>query len=72
VANPAIIGEMIPRFKPLVPAATAMVATACLVTAILVPILTALWVRKFRPQETAREPLAEDAVRPLAERDARA
>lgn len=46
VANPAIIGEMIPRFKPLVPAATAMVATACLVTAVLVPILTALWVRR--------------------------
>lgn len=46
VANPAIIGEMIPRFKPLVPAATAMVATACLVTAILVPILTALWVHR--------------------------
>ena len=57
VANPAIIGEMIPRFKPLVPAATAMVATACLVTAILVPILTALWVRRYR----ARHGLEDDA-----------
>jgi 2-keto-3-deoxygluconate permease len=47
VANPAIIGEMIPEFKPLVPAATAMVATACLVTAILVPILTAMWAKRF-------------------------
>ncbi len=48
VANPSIIGEMIPRFKPMVPAATAMVATACLVTAILVPILTAIWSRRAR------------------------
>ena len=48
VANPAIIGEMVPKLKPLVPAATAMVATACLVTAILVPILTAMWVRRAR------------------------
>jgi 2-keto-3-deoxygluconate permease len=38
---------MIPRFKPLVPAATVMVATACLVTAILVPILTAAWSRRM-------------------------
>ena len=48
VANPSIIGEMIPSFKPVVPAATAMVATACLVTAILVPILTAMWSRRAR------------------------
>jgi len=45
VANPTIIAEMIPKFKPLVPAATALVATACLVTVILVPILTAMWAR---------------------------
>ncbi len=45
VANPALIAEMIPKFKPLVPAATVMVATSCLVTAILVPILTAAWVK---------------------------
>jgi 2-keto-3-deoxygluconate permease len=69
VANPAIIGEMIPRFKPLVPAATAMVATACLVTAILVPILTALWVRRHhgRGVGVARR----DAERALEEGDAR-
>ncbi|GLU34171.1 2-keto-3-deoxygluconate transporter [Trinickia caryophylli] len=46
VANPAIIGEMVPKLKPMVPAATALVATACLVTAILVPILTAMWARR--------------------------
>ncbi len=45
VANPTIIGEMIPKFKPVVPAATALVAAACLITAILVPILTAMWAR---------------------------
>lgn len=46
VANPSIIGEMVPSLKPLVPAATALVATACLVTAILVPILAAIWMRR--------------------------
>jgi 2-keto-3-deoxygluconate permease len=46
IANPTIIGDMIPKFKPVVPAATALVATACLVTAILVPILTAIWAKR--------------------------
>lgn len=49
IANPTLIGEMIPRFKPVVPAATALVATACLVTAILVPILTAMWAKHANP-----------------------
>lgn len=65
VANPAIIGEMIPKFKPLVPAATALVATSCLITAILVPILTAMWARKFggyRPPEDA--PAVTPAIAP--------
>ncbi|MGF6569098.1 2-keto-3-deoxygluconate permease [Paraburkholderia fungorum] len=72
VANPAIIGEMIPSFKPLVPAATAMVATACLVTAILVPILTALWVRRHHARDALREEFAAVAPQsaPLNERDA--
>ncbi|CAG4916847.1 2-keto-3-deoxygluconate transporter [Paraburkholderia saeva] len=69
VANPAIIGEMIPRFKPLVPAATAMVATACLVTAILVPILTALWVRRHHARDALREEIADATAQPLNERD---
>ncbi|TAL93882.1 MAG: 2-keto-3-deoxygluconate transporter [Paraburkholderia sp.] len=71
VANPAIIGEMIPRFKPLVPAATAMVATACLVTAILVPILTALWVRRHQARDALREEIADATAQPLNERDVR-
>ncbi|WP_345810675.1 2-keto-3-deoxygluconate transporter [Paraburkholderia sp. PREW-6R] len=76
VANPAIIGEMIPSFKPMVPAATAMVAAACLVTAILVPILTALWVRRVHAREGtvqgAREAfVAANAPPPIGEqRDA--
>jgi len=72
VANPAIIGEMIPSFKPLVPAATAMVATACLVTAILVPILTAMWVRRHHTRDALREEFAAAAAGsapPLNERD---
>ena len=47
IANPLLIGQMIPSFQPLVPAATVLVATACLVTAILVPILTAAWARRM-------------------------
>lgn len=56
-ANSAIIGEMVPRFKPLVPAATAMVATASLVTAILVPILTVLWARRHAARDALRAEL---------------
>ena len=69
VANPAIIGEMIPSFKPLVPAATAMVATACLVTAILVPMLTAVWVRRHSTRDALREELLSPAAPPLKEGD---
>lgn len=58
VANPAIIGEMIPKFKPLVPAATALVATSCLITAILVPILTAMWARRFGNYQPPQEDMA--------------
>ncbi|HEY4252397.1 MAG TPA: 2-keto-3-deoxygluconate transporter [Roseomonas sp.] len=67
IANPTLIGEMIPRFKPLVPTATALVATACLVTAILVPILTGLWARRMGHVPAAREaePLATPAAEPV-------
>jgi 2-keto-3-deoxygluconate permease len=61
---------MIPSFKPLVPAATAMVATACLVTAILVPILTALWVRRHQARDALREEFVAAPAAPLNERDA--
>ena len=60
VANPSIIGEMIPHFKPVVPAATAMVAAACLVTAILVPILTAMWSKRARKKAGLSERIDED------------
>ncbi len=53
IANPSIIAEMIPQFKPLVPAATVLVATACLVTAILVPILTAWWSKRMAARAPA-------------------
>jgi 2-keto-3-deoxygluconate permease len=62
IANPAIIGEMIPRFKPMVPAATALVATACLLTAILVPILTAMWVKRVGRTAPATQ---EDEAMPV-------
>ncbi|MBA8876852.1 2-keto-3-deoxygluconate transporter [Phyllobacterium myrsinacearum] len=56
VANPFLIGEMIPRFKPIVPAATVLVATACLVTAIIVPILTAMWAKHVGVKTQPPEP----------------
>jgi 2-keto-3-deoxygluconate permease len=61
IANPKIIGEMLPQFQPIVPAATAIVATACLLTAILVPILTGLYVKhvtKSAPKPEAEPDLA--------------
>ena len=35
-------------FKPMAPAATSLVATAVIVTSILVPILTSIWSRKVK------------------------
>lgn len=43
VTNPLIIAEMLPEFKPVAQAGTALVATSVIVTSILVPILTAWW-----------------------------
>jgi 2-keto-3-deoxygluconate permease len=41
-----LIAEMVPHFKPMAPAATALVATSVIVTSVLVPILTALWSKR--------------------------
>ena len=43
-----LIAEMVPAFKPMAPAATSLVATAVIVTSILVPILTSIWSRKVK------------------------
>ncbi|WP_156567770.1 2-keto-3-deoxygluconate transporter [Metakosakonia massiliensis] len=48
VATPVLIAEMVPEFKAMAPAATALVATSVIVTSILVPILTSLWSRKVK------------------------
>ncbi len=47
IANPTLIANMIPSFKPVAPAATVLVATSCLVTAILVPILSGFWAKRM-------------------------
>lgn len=66
IANPTLIGEMIPSFKPVVPAATALVATACLVTAILVPILTAVWAKRMgRVPAPRAEAVPQHGVEPI-------
>jgi len=45
VATPALIADMAPQFAPVAPAATALVASAVVVTSLLVPLLTALHAR---------------------------
>lgn len=54
VANPMIIAEMVPQFKPAAAAATSLVAASCLITAILVPILTGMWVKRMARNAAAR------------------
>lgn len=46
VANPVIIAQINPAFEPVAASATALVAAAVIVTAILVPVATALWARR--------------------------
>lgn len=67
IANPTLIANMVPSFKPVAPAATALVATSCLVTAILVPILTGLWAKRMGhvPAEQAKPGDYRAGVEPI-------
>lgn len=47
VANPVIIAQINPAFEPVAASATALVAASVIVTAILVPIITALYSRRM-------------------------
>lgn len=47
VATPLLIANMAPEFAPVAEAATALVATSVIVTSALVPVLTAVWARKY-------------------------
>ena len=59
VANPVIIAQINPAFEPVAASATALVAASVIVTAILVPIITALYARRFgQVPETQAEPKA--------------
>ncbi|MEH0834361.1 2-keto-3-deoxygluconate transporter [Pectobacterium cacticida] len=49
VATPLLIANMAPEFAPVAQQATALVATSVIVTSILVPIITALWAKRFSP-----------------------
>lgn len=51
VANPMIIAQMNPDFAAIAPSATALVATCVIVTAILVPILTAIYSKRCSAKE---------------------
>ncbi|WP_174868022.1 2-keto-3-deoxygluconate transporter [Pectobacterium polaris] len=50
VATPLLIANMAPEFAPVAQQATALVATSVIVTSILVPILTAVWAKRFSPK----------------------
>ncbi|MNC72864.1 2-keto-3-deoxygluconate permease [compost metagenome] len=47
MANPVIIAQINPVFEPVAASATALVAASVIVTAILVPIITALYSRRM-------------------------
>ncbi|WP_413738562.1 2-keto-3-deoxygluconate transporter [Sodalis sp. RH21] len=54
-ATPFLIAEMNPIFKSQVASATALVATAVIVTSLLVPIITALWAKWARRERPSRQ-----------------
>jgi 2-keto-3-deoxygluconate permease len=47
-AVPAAIAVVDPRFIPVAPSATMLVATCVIVTSILVPIVTAWWAKRVK------------------------
>jgi 2-keto-3-deoxygluconate permease len=61
-AVPAIVAAANPAYKPAAASATVLVATCVVVTAVLVPIITAWWYR--RVQARGPEPAAAAAVQP--------
>jgi 2-keto-3-deoxygluconate permease len=67
IANPMLIANMIPSFKAVAPAATALVATSCLVTAIVVPILTGFWAKRMGhvPADDAKVETYREGVEPI-------
>lgn len=63
VANPVIIAQMNPAFEAVAASATALVAAAVIVTAILVPVATALWARHVAGVVPAAREIAPAPVR---------
>ena len=61
VANPMIIAQMNPAFAPVAQSATALVATCVIVTAVLVPILTAVYSKRFSVKENITQAQAQRA-----------
>jgi len=53
VATPVLIAEMLPQFKPVAPAATALVATSVIVTSVLVPVITAIYSKRVKRSRVA-------------------
>ncbi|WCT55573.1 2-keto-3-deoxygluconate transporter [Paenibacillus kyungheensis] len=60
VANPMIVATMKPEFMPAAQSATALVAAAVIVTAILVPILTAYWSNYMKSKGKVVEQVQSD------------
>ena len=61
VANPVIIAQINPAFEPVAASATALVAASVIVTAILVPIITALYAKRFGNAQVVKAPGASVA-----------
>jgi 2-keto-3-deoxygluconate permease len=69
-AVPAAVAAANPAYAPVAPAATALVASSVIVTALLVPIVTAWWARRVSPpvpaEVTAAPATAESGTRARA------
>ncbi len=49
-ATPSLVAAAAPQFQPWAPAATALVAACVVITALLVPMLTAFWAKRIAPR----------------------
>lgn len=59
VTVPAVIATIDPKFAPVAPAATALIATCVLVTCILTPMLTGLYYHKVQGKAAKAQTLAD-------------
>ncbi|MBJ8418547.1 MULTISPECIES: 2-keto-3-deoxygluconate permease [Acinetobacter] len=61
-ATPMLIAQVAPQFKDVAPAATTLIATCVVISAILVPLLTSIWAKHFAWKIDVKRKTKQDSL----------